>query len=622
MVYPIMFLLLEPGAVMLAIVILFLSCLFPADEAIVTASSSAGPRYAPKLAFDGDRQTRWSARFEDRSGWIEVTFPQEKMCDAVTIVGEGPELKGMPGKVRVLYLKKGKWYPAHSSTNKGGPEVTLSFEAAASPSWRLQIDSVVNARWSPTVAELRFFLAGDSAKGADKEDRSEPERIAPLPQVTASGVSSEKYAPSLAADNDLSTRWWAPRGETSGWIAFEYGEPQEFNFLSYDVDMESGYGVPRDFRLEARLGKRWKTVLEVEGAGLNYGRVAFRKTKSALWRFTVDAVINPRYAPALSEIRLTLEENTKEAAASKPPPAATPSAGRIRKAIAKGRDYLIRTQTDQGTWETPFTEENPMGVAALGALALLKSGADPVSPAVGKALEKVLASEMKRVYGTALGLMAVCEAGAESRFSFVEKGARFLLEHQDGSGLWGYPDGRPDHSNAQYALLGLHAAAEAGVKIPGDAWRKAGRFYLRSQLDDGGWNYVPSGKGARDPATGSMTAAGIAALLLVRHHGAELDEDKVQSAIDRSFEWLGAHFSVQLNPGSPSGLGHYYYLYGLERVGQFASRSRIGGRVWYGEGAAHLCRYQRSDGGWQGSMVDTCFALLFLTQASQPLSGG
>jgi len=607
---------------MLPIVIFFLSCLFSADEAIVTASSSAGRRYAPKLAFDSDRQSRWSARFEERSGWIEVTFPQAKMCDSVTIVGEGPELKGMPGKVRVLYLKKEKWYPAHSSTNSEGPEVTLSFESATSRSWRLQIDSVVNARWSPTIAELRFFLAGESVEGADEKEPSEPDRISLVPTVTASGVSSENYAPAMAADSDLSTRWWAPRGETSGWLALEFSKPREFNFLSYDVDMESGYGVPRDFRLEARVGKRWKTVLEVKGAGLNYGRAAFRKTKSRMWRFVVDAVINPRYSPALSEIRLTMEDDTKQAAASKPPPAATPSAGRIKSAIVKGRDSLMKTQGEEGTWETPFTEENPMGVAALGALALLKSGVDRTEPAVAKALDRVMASEMKRVYGTALGLMAVCEAGADSRLSFVEQGARFLLEHQDGSGLWGYPDGRPDHSNAQYALLGLHAAAEAGVEIPEDAWRKAGRFYLRSQLDDGGWNYVPSGKGAGDPATGSMTAAGIAALLLVRHHGAKLDEDKVQSAINRGFEWLGAHFTVQLNPGSASGLGHYYYLYGLERVGQFASRSRISGRVWYGEGAAHLCRYQRSNGGWQGSMVDTCFALLFLTQASQPLSGG
>jgi len=220
--------------------------------------------------------------------------------------------------------------------------------------------------------------------------------------------------------------------------------------------------------------------------------------------------------------------------------------------------------------------------------------------------------------------MALEVAGAEGRLAAIGRGAAFLIESQKGTGLWGYPDGRPDHSNAQYALLGLHAAASCGVAVPEEVWIKAGKAFLRSQLKDGGWNYVPSGKRASEPATGSMTAAGIASLLLCRNHVAsqsKLPAKGMNQAVERGFDQLADRFTVRLNPGSMEGLGHYYYLYGIERVGQFARKTRIGRHGWYGEGAAHLCRHQRMDGGWQGDMVDTCFALLFLTQASRPLSG-
>ena len=47
------------------------------------------------------------------------------------------------------------------------------------------------------------------------------------------------------------------------------------------------------------------------------------------------------------------------------------------------------------------------------------------------------------------------------------------------AGAWTYHEGRGgvgDNSNTQYALLGLNAAAEAGVAIPAEVWqRRRGR---------------------------------------------------------------------------------------------------------------------------------------------------
>ena len=137
---------------MLSAAILGIALLLLAEDGVVTASSSAGGSFAPGRAFDSDRATRWSAAFEDRSGWIQITFPLERTCDSISIRGEGPELKGMPGRLRVLRLDGEKWITALIHENSEGLEVLLRFEAASSRTWRLRIDSVVNARWSPTIA--------------------------------------------------------------------------------------------------------------------------------------------------------------------------------------------------------------------------------------------------------------------------------------------------------------------------------------------------------------------------------------------------------------------------------------------------------------------------------------
>lgn len=582
------------------------------------ASSSAGTRYAPALAFDGDRKTRWSADFEVRSGWLEWTLPDEKMFDTVLLVGEGPELKGMPGKLQIEYMKEDRWIRALQQNNGTGPEVTLSFEPAASRSWRIVIETVVNDRWSPTIAEIRFSLSTEG----DEEKTVEEKKA--RPEVTASSVRSDRFAPSSAVDGNLDTKWQASQGAVSGWIRLDFPEQREFNFLAVDVEGESGYGVPRDFRLEVRKGKSWRKVLEVSDHDRHYARKGFRSAKGKSWRLAVDSVVNKRYSLSISELRLTLEKDPEKAAGLRPPPAATPTTALIKKAIADGREYLLQKQGEEGNWETAFTEKYPEGVAALGALTLMKTGMKATSPPVIKALEIVRRGQNRSIYGTALAMMALRESGESEELPAIEEGARFLINSQKGTGLWGYPDGRPDHSNAQYALLGLHAAAESAVEVPDEVWFKAGKAFLRSQIKDGGWNYVPAGKRAAEPATGSMTAAGIASLLLCRNHissRSKLPQEEVNRAVEGGFEWLADRFTVRLNPGSQEGLGHYYYLYGIERVGQFARKTRIGRHGWYGEGAAHLCRFQRRDGGWQGDMVDTCFALLFLTQASRPLSG-
>ena len=85
---------------------------------------------------------------------------------------------------------------------------------------------------------------------------------------------------------------------------------------------------------------------------------------------------------------------------------------------------------------------------------------------------------------------------------------------QNWPGSWSYSDskrGRPgDNSNTQYALLGLHAASEAGVHVKPTVWELARAYWERSQKHDGSWAYTPD---SNNP-TASMTCAGISSLII------------------------------------------------------------------------------------------------------------
>ena len=86
--------------------------------------------------------------------------------------------------------------------------------------------------------------------------------------------------------------------------------------------------------------------------------------------------------------------------------------------------------------------------------------------------------------------------------------------------------------------------------------------------------------------------------------------------------WLDGHWSVTGNPEAAK-TWHYYYLYGLERVGVLSDRKWIGKHDWYREGATEILDHQAAGGAWQGAgmgpLVDTPFALLFLKRATMPL---
>ena len=248
----------------------------------------------------------------------------------------------------------------------------------------------------------------------------------------------------------------------------------------------------------------------------------------------------------------------------------------------------------------------------------------------------------------------------------------WLQEKQAEKGLWRYPGGLPtpqgggfgppgmggpapgggapetfagpeDLSCAQYVLLALWVGSRCGIKVDPKVVEAAAKRLLAWQQEkgpsvprglDGEDRYSPPKDRARGfgytfgmPPTGSMTAAGLSSLLIVRlllDRKHALQKDIEQASWD-AIAWLSQNFSVTANPPMQP-MWHYYYLYGLERAFVIARKKLVGDRDWYREGAEVLIGQQDESGRWAPASGgfgpstskptwDTCFALLFLKRA-------
>lgn len=316
------------------------------------------------------------------------------------------------------------------------------------------------------------------------------------------------------------------------------------------------------------------------------------------------------------------------------------NAADVTAAIDRGRDYLLREQSPRGTWDD--LGNYPGGITALCTLALLNSGVDADQPAIQKALNYLRQHEFDKTYSVALQTMALCAGQPKRDLLLIEQRAAWLERNQikegASSGAWSYPGAGGDKSNSQFAVLALYEAQRVGVKVKTETWRRAAAYWRRTQNADGSWRY------ANTPPSGSMTCAGIGALvvtsLALSEGDAQVEGGRVlccrphedDEHIENGLAWLGRHFSVERNPGARE-LGttwHYYYLYGLERVGRLTARRLIGQSDWYREGAEYFVNNQDPLAHyWKGSSVGegnphvaTAMALLFLSKGRRPIVMG
>lgn len=312
----------------------------------------------------------------------------------------------------------------------------------------------------------------------------------------------------------------------------------------------------------------------------------------------------------------------------------TPAA--VENAIRRGIDFLKSRQLPSGGWSE--YQNHPCGATGLVTLALLNSGVEVGDPSIQKALQYLRSKQTTQTYSIALQTMALCEAGQLRDRAQVRRNAQAIAAGISKDGGWHYSLGavRSDPSNTQFALLALDAAERFGVEIPRDVWLQARQYWLRRQIRDarnfGGWAYDYSAS-----ATGSMTCAGIASLIITAGRAENAESSLVNSQItccgtsnatdpvQAGLDWLARNFTVNKNPGDRSAA--LYYMYALERVGRLTGQRKIGEADWYREGAAVLVATQRPvTGNWVGTglgenrewtHIATSFALLFLSKGKR-----
>jgi len=367
----------------------------------------------------------------------------------------------------------------------------------------------------------------------------------------------------------------------------------------------------------------------------------------------------------------------------------------IDQAIEKGADWLRDEQKASGAF-LAITKDgkghHSLGVAALVGLALLAAGdqrGDEVVDLIYRYAQardkKFVGGSGRATYDAGILLMFItaywrgpvqeehtghsrpgrrhrnpCDLPPEA-MEWVKDLADWLRRRSQAKTMtWGYPDHRDDHSNTQYAFLGLRAARDCGIKMPHAVFITAARTLMERQEKDGpkvpriipspdpdaspyvidcgdrarGWSYLQ----APFLPTGSMTTSGIAILAichyaLTRPKRAPLYDGKMERRVTQSiqdgFSWLDKNWSVTKNPPGGVDNWHYYYLYGLERAAIFGGRALVGQHDWYIEGARYLVSKQGADGRWStgflenqrevSDLIDTAWAILFLAKATRPM---
>ncbi len=402
--------------------------------------------------------------------------------------------------------------------------------------------------------------------------------------------------------------------------------------------------------------------------------------------------------------------------------------GRVNAAVGRAIPWLLSQQKPDGSWRTQHDTSThgpfPHGGTAICLLALIKGGHPAISDEVENGI-KFLRESWKnfhagggqhgkkgwKVYEVGLTLMAleakdmwrpssmkshktvaqgrklakgdhawvkqmkdwleinIARSRQESNTS--KSGGGGLIDHKE---TWSYPStvGLSDHSNTQYAVLGLHAAGKLGHPAKAKTWAAILNGFLFKQAASGpkvprkrgfrpkkndpyvrkpqtisgksdrarGWGYngaaKPQAGTGQMAETGSMTTVGIACLEIAWYQLSMLarrDKDaakffkdrklrgRQETGVDDGFAWLDKNWDVTKNPNYDS--WHYYYLYGMERAGVLSNKTFIGGHDWYREGGTLILDQQRGamwdDGKGDGRIASTCFAVLFLTRATVPL---
>jgi hypothetical protein len=298
----------------------------------------------------------------------------------------------------------------------------------------------------------------------------------------------------------------------------------------------------------------------------------------------------------------------------------------FREKVDAARDkavkYLKEKQGRDGSWESVTANLAGLngGTTALAALALLEAGTDPKDPAVANAVDYLLGLKLDKTYVISLQTQVLARVDAKKHAQLIQANADWLM----GKAIikekklrgWSYPAGEiTDNSNTHFAIMGLHAAAQAGAKVDADIWQQIRDYYAATQKKDGGWQYTGTDVGAA-PSTQSMTLAGLLGLTIAVKY------DKKAKGPDAAFE-KGMKALLTENFGDGKSVG--YDLFTTAELGRALGTTEFKsdklGKAWYREGVEKLVKNQQPDGSFKAGergidanmpVISTAAGLYFL----------
>lgn len=320
----------------------------------------------------------------------------------------------------------------------------------------------------------------------------------------------------------------------------------------------------------------------------------------------------------------------KPDAAQKPPAPPT----RIQEvgtaaAVENGLRWIVRQQTQPGGWKMEGGAPNDVAATALALLPLLQAadGRDPAArfgpyaDAVRRGL-KYLASIQKAdggfdggMYAHAMATWALADGYRLTADANLKQPGQlaldFIVKAQHEGGGWRYAPGQAgDTSVTSWHIVALKRGEQAGLKVPANAFDKAGT-YLNSVTPDGGASYVYIPQAGQNKGTPAMTAGAVMCRQLLGWK-------------PRDPVLLKGAATLELNSPAPTLANAYYY--------HFATRAMhgIGGpewEAWEPKMATILLGRQERDGSWSpagdlfgqggGRLMITSLSLMALEPCGQ-----
>ena len=266
------------------------------------------------------------------------------------------------------------------------------------------------------------------------------------------------------------------------------------------------------------------------------------------------------------------------------------------QAIARGLEYLEKTQRPDGSWGSP--PEYSTALTSLSVLAYLACGHLPgrgrYGPQVNRGIEYVLRSARpsgyiavgsSNMYNHGLSTLMLAEVLGETERREVrdtlEKAVDLIINTQNGRGGWRYQPriADDDISVTVMQVMALRAARNVGVDIPVETIDRAVAYVKSCANKDGGFAYQPGGGSGF-----ARTGAGLCSLQVCGRY----DAPELQPGLN----YLFAHKDDK--DISFFFYGLYYSSYAVYQAGGEYWDS------WYRDISQKLLVLQQKDGSWRG----------------------